>query len=174
VRGGRRRHVTTTAEGFHASGRDLLEVVDLRTSFRTPRGVVKAVDGVSFTLQRGRTLGLVGESGCGKSVLSRSIMGLLPGTAERSGEVLFHGDRIDGLDESALRSIWGTRMAMVFQDPMTSLNPVMSRSRPTPTWIGRPPATPPCSSCGRCTSPSPNGASSSTRTSFRAACASGS
>jgi peptide/nickel transport system ATP-binding protein len=86
---------------------------------------VRAVDGVSFTLARGRTLGLVGESGCGKSVLSRSIMGLLPSTAQRDGEVTFAGERIDGLGDDALRDYWGTQMAMVFQDPMTSLNPVM-------------------------------------------------
>jgi peptide/nickel transport system ATP-binding protein len=124
-----RRHVHTTAEGFHLGGRGLLEVVDLRTRFRTPRGVVTAVDGVSFTLERGRTMGLVGESGCGKSVLSRSIMGLLPPTAERSGEVTLHGERIDGLNDAALRSYWGTQMSMVFQDPMTSLNPVMRIGR---------------------------------------------
>jgi peptide/nickel transport system ATP-binding protein len=125
VRGVHRRHVTTSPEGFHVGGRGLLDVVELRTRFRTPRGVVTAVDGVSFTLDRGRTLGLVGESGCGKSVLSRSIMGLLPPTAERSGEVTFQGERIDGLADDALRSYWGTQMSMVFQDPMTSLNPVM-------------------------------------------------
>jgi peptide/nickel transport system ATP-binding protein len=120
-----RRHVHTSTEDFHTTGRGLLDVADLRTQFRTPRGVVTAVDGVSFALGRGRTLGLVGESGCGKSVLSRSIMGLLPGTAERSGEITFAGERLDGLGDSALRSYWGTQMSMVFQDPMTSLNPVM-------------------------------------------------
>ena len=88
-----RRHVHTSADDFPgAGGSRLLEVDDLRTHFRTPRGVVRAVDGVSFTLDRGRTLGLVGESGCGKSVLSRSIMGLLPGTAERSGAIHFDGE----------------------------------------------------------------------------------
>jgi peptide/nickel transport system ATP-binding protein len=120
-----RRHVHTSADDFHVASRGLLDVADLRTQFRTPRGVVRAVDGVSFTLGRGRMLGLVGESGCGKSVLSRSIMGLLPGTAERSGEITFAGERLDGLGDEALRSYWGTQMSMVFQDPMTSLNPVM-------------------------------------------------
>jgi peptide/nickel transport system ATP-binding protein len=117
--------VTTTQDDYPVAGTDVLDVADLRTYFHTPRGVVKAVDGVSFRLGRGRTLGLVGESGCGKSVLSRSIMGLLPSTAERSGEVTFAGRRIEGLDDSAMRAFWGTQMAMVFQDPMTSLNPVM-------------------------------------------------
>jgi peptide/nickel transport system ATP-binding protein len=121
----RRRQVHTSADDFHATTRELLDVADLRTSFRIPRGVVTAVDGVSFTLGRGRTLGLVGESGCGKSVLSRSIMGLLPPTAERSGEITFAGERLDGMSDDALRDYWGTQMSMVFQDPMTSLNPVM-------------------------------------------------
>jgi oligopeptide/dipeptide ABC transporter ATP-binding protein len=124
-----RRHVHTSADDFTVATPRLLEVADLHTQFRTPRGIVRAVDGVSFTLERGRTLGLVGESGCGKSVLSRSIMGLLPGSAERSGEIHFDGERLDGLGDEALRSYWGTKMAMVFQDPMTSLNPVMRIGR---------------------------------------------
>ena len=81
-RNGRKHVVGTEADGgavrAPAVGRTLLDVDDLATHFTTPRGTVKAVDGVSFTLDRGRTLGLVGESGCGKSVLSRSVMGLLP------------------------------------------------------------------------------------------------
>src|SRR3954451_13382716 len=103
----------------------LLEVRDLRTSFATPRGFVKAVDGVSFTLSRGRTLGVVGESGSGKTVLSRSIMRLLPKTAATAGEVLFNGTDIMKLKPKQMRSMWGPEMAMIFQDPMTSLNPVM-------------------------------------------------
>jgi peptide/nickel transport system ATP-binding protein len=83
------------------------------------------VDGVSFSLERGRTLGIVGESGSGKSVLSRTIMGLLPRTAERSGTVLFEGRDISALTDDGYRELWGTEMAMVFQDPMTALNPVM-------------------------------------------------
>ncbi|MDD9369967.1 MAG: ABC transporter ATP-binding protein [Acidimicrobiales bacterium] len=121
-----RRHVHTSADEFPVAGDShLLEVDDLHTHFRTPRGVVRAVDGVSLTLERGRTLGLVGESGCGKSVLSRSIMGLLPSSADRSGAIHFDGERVDGLGDDALRDYWGTQMSMVFQDPMTSLNPVM-------------------------------------------------
>ncbi len=108
----------------------LLEVADLRTSFRTPRGVVRAVDGVSFTLDRGRTVGIVGESGSGKTVLSRSIMGLLPrATTLRSGSVRYEGVEVLELDADAMRPLWGAEMAMVFQDPMTSLNPVVRIGR---------------------------------------------
>ncbi len=106
--------------------RRLLEVDDLRTHFKTPRGLVKAVDGVSLTLDRGRTLGLVGESGSGKSVLSRSIMRLFPKRNVVShGRVVFDKRDITDLSDAELRSLWGTEMSMVFQDPMTSLNPVM-------------------------------------------------
>ena len=111
-------------------GDHLLEVHDLRTAFRTPRGTVRAVDGVSFTLDRGRTLGLVGESGCGKSVLSRSVMRLLPKrNLVTSGEVIFDGVDLTNIDESEMRDRWGTDLAMIFQDPMTSLNPVMRIGR---------------------------------------------
>jgi len=104
----------------------LLEVDDLRTYFHTDRGVVKAVDGVSFKLERGKTLGLVGESGCGKTVTSRSIMGLVPKRGvERLGSVKFEGREILNLSDNDMRSVWGAEIAMVFQDPMTSLNPVM-------------------------------------------------
>ncbi|MCB1247825.1 MAG: ABC transporter ATP-binding protein [Acidimicrobiales bacterium] len=113
-----------------AAGRDpnapLLDVRDIKTHFRTERGTVRAVDGVSFTLQRGRTLGVVGESGSGKSVLSKSIMGLLPRrNVLREGQVLYEGLDVSVLDENQMRNIWGAEMSMVFQDPMTSLNPVM-------------------------------------------------
>ena len=104
----------------------LLEVTDLRTGFRTPGGVVRAVDGVSLTLDRGRTLGIVGESGSGKSVLSRSIMGLLPRrNVERSGRVVYDGTDVSALTPGRRKDLWGTQMAMVFQDPMTALNPVL-------------------------------------------------
>lgn len=103
----------------------LLAVKDVRTHFKTAAGSVKAVDGVSFELHRGRTLGIVGESGSGKSVLSRTLMGLLPArNAEKSGSVRFEGEELIGRDEATLRKLWGIDMAMVFQDPMTSLNPV--------------------------------------------------
>jgi peptide/nickel transport system ATP-binding protein len=103
----------------------LLEVDDVKTFFKTPRGLVHAVDGVSLTLERGKTLGVVGESGCGKSVLSRSIMGLLPSNVERHGSIKFEGREIGNAGTELMRSYWGTQMSMVFQDPMTSLNPVM-------------------------------------------------
>ncbi len=84
-----------------------------------------AVDGVSLTLERGKTLGIVGESGSGKSVLSRSIMGLLPSNVERHGSIKFEGREIGESGTDVMRAYWGTQMSMVFQDPMTSLNPVM-------------------------------------------------
>ncbi len=104
----------------------LLEVVDLRTHFLTAGGRVRAVDGVSLTLARGKTLGVVGESGSGKTVLSRSIMNLLPKhNVHREGSVRFEGQELLGRSDKEMRSIWGKEMAMVFQDPMSSLNPVM-------------------------------------------------
>ncbi len=103
----------------------LLEVRDIVTQFRTPRGLLNAVNGVSFSLERGRTLGIVGESGSGKSVLSRSVMGLLPSTAIRTGQVTFEGTEISSLSSNEYRALWGDEMAMIFQDPMTALNPVM-------------------------------------------------
>ena len=106
----------------------LLAVEDLETHFRTPRGRVRAVDGVSFTLERGQTLGIVGESGCGKSVLSRTIMGLLPSNAEvpSASRVRFDGRDLRQMSERELRGVRGRHMAIIFQDPMTSLNPVMT------------------------------------------------
>ena len=104
----------------------LLEVEDLKTYFHTPRGVVRAVEGVSFTLDRGKTIGIVGESGSGKTVLSRSIMRILPKRiTTHEGSVRFEGKELLPLSDSAMREFWGEEMAMVFQDPMTSLNPVM-------------------------------------------------
>ncbi|MEO6123078.1 MAG: ABC transporter ATP-binding protein [Ilumatobacteraceae bacterium] len=104
----------------------LLDVRNLKTHFNTPLGVVRAVDGVSFTLDRGKSLGIVGESGCGKTILSRSIMGLLPKrNTIRSGEVIFEGLDLAKMSLKQRRDIWGTEMSMIFQDPMTSLNPVM-------------------------------------------------
>jgi peptide/nickel transport system ATP-binding protein len=103
----------------------LLEVDDVRTWFQTDRGLVRAVDGVSFSLERGKTIGIVGESGCGKSVLSRSVMGLLPSNAQRTGSIRFEGREVGDARTDVMRDYWGTQMAMVFQDPMTSLNPVM-------------------------------------------------
>jgi oligopeptide/dipeptide ABC transporter ATP-binding protein len=108
----------------------LLEITDVKTHFETDRGLVRAVDGVSFTLERGKTIGIVGESGCGKTVLSRSIMGLLPSRGVvRGGSVRFEGRELVGLSAKEMRAYWGSQMSMVFQDPMTSLNPVMKIGR---------------------------------------------
>ena len=104
----------------------LIETVELRTHFRTPRGIARAVDGVTLQIRRGQSLGVVGESGSGKTVLSRSIMGLLPRNGViREGSVRYGGEEIGNRTPKQMRSIWGREMAMVFQDPMTSLNPVM-------------------------------------------------
>jgi peptide/nickel transport system ATP-binding protein len=105
----------------------LLEVQDLRTSFRTEDGIVKAVDGISFSVEKGQTLGIVGESGCGKSVTCLTIMGL---NAKRntisSGQALWKGKDLLTAKPRDLRAIRGDEMSMIFQDPMTSLNPVQT------------------------------------------------
>jgi peptide/nickel transport system ATP-binding protein len=104
----------------------LLVVKDLATTFHTPSGPLAAVGGVSFDLNQNETLGIVGESGAGKTVLLRTIMGLQPRTnVDVSGSVLLDGFEVVGASEKAKRNIWGLEVAMVFQDPMTSLNPVM-------------------------------------------------
>jgi oligopeptide transport system ATP-binding protein len=109
----------------------LLEVRDLQTHFHTQDGVVKAVDGVSFYVNRGETLGIVGESGCGKSVTSLSVMRLIasPPGKIAGGQVLFDGDDLLQASEAEMRHIRGNRIAMIFQDPMTSLNPVLTIGR---------------------------------------------
>jgi oligopeptide transport system ATP-binding protein len=105
----------------------LLSVKDLRTYFAEDERTVRAVDGVSFDLHRGETLGIVGESGSGKSVTNLSIMGLIPAPPGRiaGGEVIFDGRNLLSLPAAELRAIRGRRIAMIFQDPMTSLNPFM-------------------------------------------------
>jgi peptide/nickel transport system ATP-binding protein len=103
----------------------LLEVRELRTSFRTDDGIVKAVDGVSFSVEKGKTLGIVGESGCGKSVTCLSIMGLNNSrNTITTGEALFKGHDLLRMTPRDLRALRGNDIAMIFQDPMTSLNPV--------------------------------------------------
>ena len=104
----------------------LLQVKDLYTQFDTPKGIARAVDGVSFSLERGKTLGIVGESGSGKSVLSRTIIDILAkdGSVLYDGEIIFEGRDLRALNERKMREIRGREIAMVFQDPMSSLNPV--------------------------------------------------
>ena len=106
---------------------NLLEVIDLRTSFFTPSGEVKAVDGVSFTLDEGAVLGIVGESGSGKSVTAYSILQILthPGRIV-SGSVKFRGQELVGISENEMRKIRGNKISIIFQDPMTSLNPTFT------------------------------------------------
>src|SRR5215216_4913176 len=105
----------------------LLDVRDLRTYFETEDGVVKAVDGISFSLKRGETLGIVGESGSGKSVTNLSIIRLIPNPPGKivSGEIVFAGQDVLLLPDDEVRKIRGRRIAMIFQDPMTSLNPFL-------------------------------------------------
>jgi peptide/nickel transport system ATP-binding protein len=105
----------------------LLKVRDLQVHFETPTGLLRAVAGVSFDLNAGETLGLVGESGCGKTVTALSILRLLPAThAEMHGEIRFAGEDLQTLPEPQLRQVRGNRIAMVFQEPMTALNPVFT------------------------------------------------
>ena len=109
-----------------AAATPLLQVDNLSTAFRTSRGILRAVDNVSFTLAKGETLGIVGESGSGKSVLVRSIMNILPRTAiiPPQSKVILNGKDTRKLTKAEAKHFWGTQIAMVFQDPMTSLNPV--------------------------------------------------
>ncbi len=109
----------------------LLEVKDLKTYFYTQDGVVKAVDGVSYDVSEGEALGIVGESGCGKSVSALSIMRLIPQPPGKivGGEILFDGTNLLDLDDDEMRKLRGNKIAMIFQDPMTSLNPVLTINR---------------------------------------------
>lgn len=120
------RQTDPSADAAGAAGEPLLEIDGLRTWFDTEEGLVKAVDGVSYRLGRGETLGVVGESGCGKSVTAMSILRLLPTPPARyaDGRILFEGRDLLRLPEAQLRKVRGNRIAMVFQEPMTSLNPV--------------------------------------------------
>ncbi|MGZ5912881.1 MAG: ABC transporter ATP-binding protein [Reyranella sp.] len=106
----------------------ILQVHDLHTQFNTLDGVVRAVDGVSFELARGETLGIVGESGCGKSVTALSILRLIPPETGRiaSGSIRFEGEELTVLGEEAMKRLRGHRISMIFQEPMTSLNPVLT------------------------------------------------
>jgi len=115
-----------STRGSGNSMEPLLEIRDLRTHFFTDGGVALAVDGVSFSIGRGETVGLVGESGCGKSVTALSILRLVPSPPGRiaGGKILFEGEDLLALPESEMRRVRGHRIAMIFQEPQTSLNPV--------------------------------------------------
>ncbi len=107
---------------------NLIEIRDLQTSFFTGDGELRAVDGVSFTIEEGRTMGLVGESGCGKSVTALSTMQLIPRSAGRivGGEIRYRGENLLDFDEARMRRVRGNEISMIFQEPMTSLNPVFT------------------------------------------------
>jgi peptide/nickel transport system ATP-binding protein len=104
----------------------LLSIEGVSVTLPTPRGALRAVDHVALTLEAGRTLGIVGESGCGKTMLSRAVLQLLPKRAERKGRVMFAGRDLFSLSPEELRRLRGPELAVVFQDPMTSLNPVLT------------------------------------------------
>ncbi|GGF45638.1 ABC transporter ATP-binding protein [Aliidongia dinghuensis] len=119
----------TQAEWKTGTDAPLLQVDNLETRFATPDGAVSAVNGVSFAVKRGETIGIVGESGSGKSQVLMSIMGLLPHNGRSTGSVKFDGHEILGLSRDELNKIRGTKMAMIFQDPMTALNPYLTIGR---------------------------------------------
>lgn len=102
----------------------MLDVSDLSVRLQTQRGPAHAIRQVSFSLQRGDTLGLVGESGCGKSITAMALMGLLPENAEVTGSIRFDGQELVGQSDAVLRRLRGNRIGMIFQEPMTALNPV--------------------------------------------------
>ena len=107
----------------------LLEVHNLHIGLQTQRGQAEAVRGIGFTLERGETMGIVGESGCGKSITVQSLMGLLPSSASVTGSIRFDGQELIGLDERTMCGIRGNRIGMIFQEPMTALNPVHTIAR---------------------------------------------
>ena len=114
-----------------STGKPILEVKDLRTYFYTRDGVVRSVDGVSFSISEGETLAIVGESGCGKSVTSLSLLRLIPSPPGKivSGSILFQGKDLLNLSDEEMRDIRGDKISMIFQEPMTSLNPVLTIGR---------------------------------------------
>jgi len=123
--------VSRSGVGSRPSGRPLLEVKNLSTQFFTQDGVVRAVDDVSFYVMPGETLGVVGESGCGKSMTGLSIMRLIPSPPGKivQGEIIFNGQDILQMSDNEVRQVRGHEIAMIFQDPMTSLNPVLTINR---------------------------------------------
>jgi peptide/nickel transport system ATP-binding protein len=126
-----RGHIESPSPSHRESSAPLLELSDLKTHFFTRDGIARAVDGVSFTVESGETLGIVGESGCGKSVTALSILRLIPDPPGRivGGSVRFAGRDLLRLAESEMRDIRGNEISMVFQEPMTSLNPVLTIGR---------------------------------------------
>jgi peptide/nickel transport system ATP-binding protein len=124
-------YVATVPKAPAARLEPLLEIADLRTWFFTRDGVVRAVDGVSFHVAPGETLAIVGESGCGKSVTALSVLRLIPSPPGRivSGAIRFAGKDLLGLSEAAMRDVRGNEISMIFQEPMTSLNPVLTVGR---------------------------------------------
>jgi peptide/nickel transport system ATP-binding protein len=122
--------IDLTDESVGAHGQEpVVSARDVRVWYGTTRGAIRAVDGVSFDLAPGETLGLVGESGCGKSTLGRGLMGLLPEGAKRDGEVLFRGRDIFSLSPKAAYQLRGRELGMIFQEPLTRLNPLMRISQ---------------------------------------------
>src|SRR5271165_2445472 len=124
-------YVATLPKAPSARAEPILEVADLRTWFFTRDGVVRAVDGVSFYVIPGETLAIVGESGCGKSVTALSVLRLIPSPPGRivSGAIRFAGRDLLGLGEAEMRQVRGNEISMIFQEPMTSLNPVLTIGR---------------------------------------------
>jgi len=114
---------------LHATLPALLEVTDLRVTLQTSRGPADALRGVSFSMQRGDTVGLIGESGCGKSITALALMGLLPEGARVAGSIRFDGQELSSLDEDAMCRLRGARIGMIFQEPMTALNPLHTIGR---------------------------------------------
>ena len=109
----------------------ILDVQGLETTFKTPEGVIHAVNGVSFGLAESETLGVVGESGCGKSVTMLSVLGLIPNPPGKviAGKAFFSGQDLLKMSNEEIRHVRGAQIAMIFQDPMTSLNPVLTIGR---------------------------------------------
>jgi peptide/nickel transport system ATP-binding protein len=125
-----REGVAASTDAVAPASTPLLEVQDLHVQFHTSRGIVYAVDGISYTVNPGEVVAIVGESGCGKSVSSLAIMRLLakPHGRVTKGRVLFQGRDLLKLSDEQMREIRGRDIAMIFQEPMTSLNPVMTRT----------------------------------------------
>ena len=163
-----------------ATGAHLLEVVGLRTVFRSTRGPVTAVNGISFHIAAGEAVGVVGESGCGKSVTALSLMRLIPDPPGRivGGSIRFKGRNVLALGDRALRDVRGKEIAMIFEDPLTALNPMLRVERQMTEGMrlhlgpSKREARAPLRCCAWWASRPPSGASVTTRTSLVAACAS--